>query len=120
MSKSILMEYRELEDKLNEIQAKKDELAPSVKTHMEFLNEIKAKADEVGISYEAIAHDLAPNLFVSQAPAAKQRRGRRTKTYLNPHTNETVQTKGGNHKVLKAWKQEHGHEEVESWVTDHS
>lgn len=120
MSKSLLAEFRELEEKVNELQAKKEQLEPSVKAHMEFLNEIKSKASEVGISLEAVALDLAPNLFVAQAPAAKQRRTRRTKTYTNPHTGEVIQTKGGNHKLLKAWKQEYGNDTVESWVTDHS
>jgi len=27
-----------------------------------------------------------------------------------------VETKGGNHKILKQWKQEHGSDTVESWL----
>ena len=50
-------------------------------------------------------------------PAAKQqRRPRVVKVYENPHTGERIETKGGNHRGLKAWKQEHGSDTVESWV----
>lgn len=40
---------------------------------------------------------------------------RAVKRYVNPHTNEVVETKGGNHATLKVWKSEHGATEVESW-----
>ena len=38
------------------------------------------------------------------------------KVFKNPYTGEVVETKGGNHKVLKSWKAEHGAETVESWL----
>jgi len=38
------------------------------------------------------------------------------KVYRNPHNGELIETKGGNHKLLKQWKQEYGAQEVESWV----
>ncbi|GLU37607.1 hypothetical protein Pssp01_17000 [Pseudomonas sp. NBRC 100443] len=44
-----------------------------------------------------------------------RRRERVVKVYKNPNTGEVVETKGGNHKVLKAWKAEHGNDVVESW-----
>lgn len=34
----------------------------------------------------------------------------------NPHTGEFIETKGGNHKGLKAWKVQYGAETVESWL----
>ena len=49
-------------------------------------------------------------------PAVKQRRARTVKVYENPHSGETIETKGGNHRGLKAWKAEFGAETVESWV----
>ncbi|MDP0886312.1 histone-like nucleoid-structuring protein, MvaT/MvaU family [Klebsiella pneumoniae] len=45
-----------------------------------------------------------------------QRKPRALKVYKNPHSGEVVETKGGNHGVLKAWKQEYGAETVESWL----
>jgi hypothetical protein len=50
------------------------------------------------------------------APAPKQRRARVVKVYENPHTGELIETKGGNHRGLKAWKQEHGAATVDSWL----
>ncbi|AZC51726.1 transcriptional regulator MvaT, P16 subunit, putative [Pseudomonas chlororaphis subsp. piscium] len=37
------------------------------------------------------------------------------KAYKNPHSGEVVQTKGGNHAVLKVWKAEYDAETVEAW-----
>lgn len=50
------------------------------------------------------------------AAAPKQRRARVVKVYENPHTGELIETKGGNHRGLKAWKQEHGAATVDSWL----
>lgn len=44
-----------------------------------------------------------------------QRKAREMKIYRNPHTGEVVETKGGNHRVLRAWKSEFGSDTVESW-----
>jgi hypothetical protein len=38
------------------------------------------------------------------------------KVYKNPHTGEVVETKGGNHKILKEWKIEHGSDIDERWL----
>ena len=50
------------------------------------------------------------------APAAGGRRKRKLKIYKNPNTGEVVETRGGNQKTLKAWKEEHGNDTVESWL----
>jgi len=52
----------------------------------------------------------------SATAAPKQRRARVVKVYENPHTGELIETKGGNHRGLKAWKQEHGASTVDSWL----
>nr|WP_255263589.1 histone-like nucleoid-structuring protein, MvaT/MvaU family [Pseudomonas aegrilactucae] len=46
----------------------------------------------------------------------KTRRARVVKVYENPHTGERIETKGGNHHGLKAWKQEYGAQTVDSWL----
>lgn len=43
------------------------------------------------------------------------RKPREVKIYEHPDTKERIETKGGNHKTLRAWKEEHGSEMVESW-----
>jgi hypothetical protein len=46
----------------------------------------------------------------------KRRNKRPLKTYLNPHTEEIVKTRGGNHRTLNAWREQYGKEEVDSWL----
>lgn len=50
------------------------------------------------------------------ARTPKTRRARVVKVYENPHTGERIETKGGNHRGLKAWKQEYGAQKVDSWL----
>jgi hypothetical protein len=51
------------------------------------------------------------------AKSGGTKRARKVKQYKNPHTGEVIETKGGNHKVLKEWKEKYGSDTVESWVT---
>jgi hypothetical protein len=81
-------------------------------------------AKESKVSVIDVALMIAPELELrkktkasSNAPAAAPTRMRRTKVYKNPHTLETIETKGGNHKQLKDWKANWGAAEVESWAT---
>ena len=48
--------------------------------------------------------------------APKTRRARVVKVYHNPHTGELIETKGGNHRGLKAWKEQYGAATVDSWL----
>lgn len=61
---------------------------------------------------QASRRAAAPSV-VERAP----RRARQVKQYKNPHNGEIIETKGGNHKLLKEWKAEFGADEVESWLT---
>ncbi|MNN85438.1 hypothetical protein D3C81_2027260 [compost metagenome] len=63
----------------------------------------------------AILDPKAATRATSTAPK-QQRRPRVVKVYENPHTGELIETKGGNHRGLKAWKEEYGPATVESWV----
>ncbi|MCY1461647.1 hypothetical protein D9M71_793250 [compost metagenome] len=72
------------------------------------------------MSLRQVVTILDPSKGVSMSTAATstsaQRKPREVKRYKNPHSGEVVETKGGNHKILKQWKQEHGSETVESWL----
>ena len=50
------------------------------------------------------------------ARPTKTRRARVVKVYENPHTGELIETKGGNHRGLKAWKQQYGSDTVDQWL----
>ncbi|MGC1330294.1 histone-like nucleoid-structuring protein, MvaT/MvaU family, partial [Pseudomonas sp.] len=59
------------------------------------------------------SHGLS--LATRQTPR-QHRRPRVVKVYENPHTGELIETKGGNHRGLKAWKQQYGPAAVDSWL----
>ncbi len=119
---SRLAEYRKLEQQLAaqmaELEAMKDDTA--LKTEMEFENKLRALLGEYGYSLRNVVEILDPQSGSrgAGAVAAQEkttRKPRQVKIYKNPHSGETVETKGGNHALLKAWKTEHGSDTVESW-----
>ena len=50
--------------------------------------------------------------------AVKTRKPRKLKVFKNPETGETVETRGGNHKVLKAWKAQYKLENIDEWLVE--
>ncbi|MBX8551013.1 hypothetical protein K5D68_15585 [Pseudomonas cichorii] len=52
-----------------------------------------------------------------QVAATGTRKSREVKVYKNPNTGKVVETKGGNHKMLKEWKTKHDGYEVEGWLS---
>ena len=101
------------------------------------LAELEALKDDKGlkreIEFETKLHDLLADYTFSpqdairllddqpskqiplSVPVKAASRARQVKTYTNPHDGQVIQTKGGNHTVLKAWKAEYGVDTVESW-----
>lgn len=116
---SKLAEFRALErqlaQQLNDLENLKSD--SSLKKEIEFESKLKAMMTEYKQDLRGIIAILDPHAS-RRAPAveAKQRKGRVIKRYKNPETGEVVETKGGNHKILKQWKQAHGADVVESWL----
>lgn len=117
---SKLAEFRALEQQLAtqlaELEAlKKDD---GLKKEMEFEEKLRALMSKYDKSLRDIIAILDPQ--TKAAKIAKQdvgpRRPRQLKRYKNPKSGEVVETKGGNHKILKAWKEEFGADVVESWL----
>ena len=52
----------------------------------------------------------------SVASSSKTRKPRKLKVFKNPNTGETVETRGGNHKILKAWKSEYNLSNIDEWL----
>ena len=50
------------------------------------------------------------------APTA--RKPRKLKIFQNPKTGETVETRGGNHRILKAWKAQYNLENIDDWLVE--
>ncbi|UXJ50106.1 histone-like nucleoid-structuring protein, MvaT/MvaU family [Pseudomonas citronellolis] len=120
---SRLAEFRAAEKALAEQLAYLDSLKndAGLKKEIEFENKLKKLMDEYGKSLKDVVSILDPASGTvvrkgSQTIEPRQRKARVVKVYKNPHTGEVVETKGGNHKVLKAWKEEYGSDVVESWL----
>ena|ERR1700712_3443481 len=92
-----------------------------LKQEIEFETKLRDLLAEYGYSLRNIVSILDPQAAGGRkgapvVPEKGTRRARTVKVYKNPHNAEIVETKGGNHKTLKAWKSEYGSEEVESWL----
>lgn len=118
---SKVSEFRNLELQIAELTKRAQELKPQVDSHLEVFKKITEACDARGISRRDMAMELCPELFKGQRAEAaagdkKTRRARTVKVYTNPHNGEIIETKGGNHKALKAWKEQYGADVVESWL----
>lgn len=116
---SIIAEYKALEAQIAEQQARLEVLKNDQKLQkeIEFENKLRALMAEYGYSLRGIIALLDPSAGkTSVAPAKGARRERALKVYKNANTGEVVETKGGNHKVLKAWKAEYGADVVDAWL----
>ncbi|ANC03347.1 histone-like nucleoid-structuring protein, MvaT/MvaU family [Pseudomonas fulva] len=119
---SRLAEFRQLEQKLAAQLAELEEMKSSseLQKEIEFETKLRDLLSKYGYSLRDIINILDPQANRrSVAPSAAEkspRRAREVKQYKNPHNGEIIETKGGNHKLLKEWKAEYGSEEVESWL----
>lgn len=120
---SKVAEYRALKAQISEqlerLEALKNDSA--LKKEIEFEQKLKALLEKFGMSLKEVIDIFEPDAAKTErknsAPADKNtRRERSVKRYKNPNNGEVVETKGGNHKVLKAWKKEFGNDTVESWL----
>jgi hypothetical protein len=118
---SLITEYRQTEEAIKELQARLASMSNDERLvkEMEFEEKLRALMSEYSKSLRDIIAILDPDARVRTAPVAtKQRVERKVKTYLNPHTGESIHTKGGNHKTLKEWKTQYGKDVVEGWVSE--
>lgn len=119
---SKLAEFRQLErhlaEQLQALEALKGDAG--LKKEIEFETKLRALLAEFSYSLKDVINLLDPQS--GRRPVATEskvgtRKARQVKVYKNPHSGEVVETKGGNHKTLKEWKQKHGAATVESWLT---
>lgn len=114
---SKIAEYKALEAQLAEHLAQLDALKndKAMQREIEFESKLRALMDEYGLSLRGLISILDPQTSHAAVRPASTKAPRKLKVYKNPKTGEVVETKGGNHKVLKAWKTEFGAEVVEGW-----
>lgn len=120
---SIYAEYVNTESALKELQARLEKMRndPRYLRDIEFVEKLRALMTEYDRNEQAVLNALYPegNWPTPRSKGTTAdvvRRNRKLKIYVNPHTQERVETKGGNHKTLKEWKAKWGAEAVESWV----
>ena len=117
---SLIQQFKSLEEQIADLQKRKAAMEPGIANLLDLEKNLKEMADVAGVSHKEAAILLFPKFGekqeASSAPEKSQRRPREVKVYDNPHTGELVETKGGNHKTLKAWKQQYGGDVVESWL----
>ncbi|MBF8774036.1 histone-like nucleoid-structuring protein, MvaT/MvaU family [Pseudomonas fulva] len=119
---SRLAEFRKLEQtlaaQLAELEAMKG--SSELQAEIEFETKLRELLSKYGYSLRDIINILDPQASRrATAPAAAEkspRRARQVKQYKNPHNGEIIETKGGNHKLLKEWKAEYGSDVVEGWL----
>lgn len=119
---SRLAEFRQLEQQLAAQLAELEALKGSseLQKEIEFETKLRDLLGEYGFSLRDVINILDPQASRrSVAPAVAEkapRRERQVKQYKNPHNGEIIETKGGNHKLLKEWKAQYGADVVEGWV----
>lgn|SRR5690554_4245001 len=115
---SLLSKFTAKEQELLRLKAELEKLEsdPRLKAEMEFKDKLTALMQEFDKSAGDVIKLLSPEQTQQQQPGVTRRRKRRLKVYKHPTTGEVIKTRGGNHKKLKAWKEEFGAEAVESWL----
>lgn len=123
---SLIQEYRQTEAAIQELKQRLEQLNADerLQNELEFEKQLRGLLGEHNKSLRDVIAILDPDASTTtnasrkstSAPAAQQRRPRSLKRYKHPKTGEVIETKGGNHKLLKAWKAEHGADVVEGWL----
>lgn len=119
---SLIQEYRQTEAAIEEMKQRLEQLNSDerLQKELEFEKKLRALLGEHSKSLRDVIAILDPNAGGktknNAAQPTAQRRVRMLKRYKHPETGEVIETKGGNHKVLKAWKSEHGADTVEGWL----
>lgn len=117
---SKLAEFRRAERELQKQMALLEQLQAdtSLQREMEFEEKLKALMADYGVDLSKVVAILNPQPVELEPVASggvKQRRPRQVKVYVQPVTGKRIETKSGNHALLKAWKAEFGVEVVERW-----
>lgn len=119
MAKSKIQEYSRLEQHIADMQARLGNLQDDPKLQSEL--DFKRELEELMEKYQQTASDVVGILNPEESAndsdkGQPKRKKRKLKVYEHPDTGEVIQTRGGNHKQLREWKNEHGDEMVNSWL----
>ncbi len=117
---SILNTYIQKEQQLKQLQEELEKLKNDdrLKSELEFKDKLESLMREFDKSAADVIKllDPKPTTAKDASTTSTGRAKRKLKIYKNPNTGEVVETRGGNQKTLKAWKEEYGAETVEGWL----
>lgn len=124
-----LADYARLEQELKALQERLQSFQTdeNFQKELEFKDKLEQLLEEFDKKPQDVIEVLDPDgslqssASTSKAKPQNQtgtRRKRKLKVYKNPHTGNVIETRGGNHKELKEWKEEYGADEVESWLQE--
>lgn len=108
-----------LSEELRELEESKD-----LEREFEIVEKLKSMMSDYGISagyLNGLLGQIDPSITKPSKSGASSKEStqgghkRRLMRFENPHTGEVVETRGGNHSVLKKWRLEYGKETVNSW-----
>lgn len=115
-----ITEYYALKQELENIQNQLAKMANDerFKQEIEFKEKLEKLINSYGKSNKEVIELLDPKSAAAPVTTSANsgRKKRALKVYVNPHTKETIETRGGNHKQLKEWKAEYGNDTVEGWL----
>lgn len=118
---SKLSRFKQLQAQLEQAQAEHDALQqdPTIQRMQEAATFLRESMAEYELSLEDVVELLRPGHVIvkagSGAAAAKPARRQRTlMVYTNPHSGEVVETRGGNNKTLRQWRERWG-DAVSGW-----
>lgn len=121
---SLINDYAAMEQQMRALQERMERLQGDerLQHELEFKERVEALMKEYDKSASDVVALLDPTAHMKSGSTSprggRQRRPRRVKVYKNPHTGEVLETRGGNNKTLKQWKEDHSAEEVESWLEE--
>lgn len=122
---SVLNDYIKKEQMLKQLQEELQALQSNSELQQEL--EFKDALMRLMTEYGKVSRDVcemldsnysAPKAAKKATSSTDGRKKRMLKVYKNPHTGEIVETRGGNNKIIQAWKSEFGNEEVVGWVIE--
>lgn len=123
---SLIVDYELKKKRLEMLQGEVDVILNEIendensKQEMSFLNDVREMMEIYEISedrmYKLLFPHVEKNTADSKSSGSKRKR-RKAKVFKNPYSNETIETRGGNHTQLKKWRTEYG-DEVNNWVIE--
>lgn len=127
---SMLSEFRATEAHIKQLMERLEALKQDsgLQIEMEFETRVRDLMAEYGMSLVDIMNIFGEPIPQKTKKPAKSgecsvdalgrvRNPRRLVQYRNPHTGEVVESKGGNNKMLREWRETWGEDKVAEWAT---